>query len=65
MQLTVNFVGIEPNEQAPRLGLYSIDARGQAAKVASMKDHEADTGADLTQLGARLARWKRNTRLRW
>jgi hypothetical protein len=38
MQLAVKFLGAEPNEQTPNIAAYSVDARGQANKIASLKD---------------------------
>jgi len=46
MLLTVKFVGAEPNEQTPNIALYSVDARGQAKKIASLKDGKLDVGAE-------------------
>lgn len=51
MQLTVKFVGAEPNEQTPNIAVYSVDARGNATKIASLKDGKLDLGAEA-KLGA-------------
>ena len=55
MQLTVNFVGAEPNEQTPSMALYTIDARGQATKVSALSNGKVDLGADPSKLGATVA----------
>jgi hypothetical protein len=55
MQLTVNFVGAEPNEQTPSMALYTIDARGQATKVSALSNGKVDLGADPAKLGATVA----------
>jgi len=54
MQLTAKFIGVEPNEQTPNVALYSIDARGQAKKIASLKEGKLDLGAE-SKLGANVA----------
>ena len=55
MQLTVKFVGAEPNEQTPGMALYTIDARGQATKVSTLTNGKIDLGADPTKLGTTIA----------
>jgi hypothetical protein len=55
MQLTVKFVGAEPNEQTPAMALYTIDARGQATKLSALKDGKVDVGDDPAKLGATVA----------
>ncbi|HXM61318.1 MAG TPA: hypothetical protein VN950_10715 [Terriglobales bacterium] len=51
MQLAVKFLGAEPNEQTPNIAAYSVDARGQATKIASLKDGKLDLGPE-SKLGA-------------
>ena len=50
MQLTVQFSGVEPNEQTPSMALYNVNARGQATKIAALANGKLDLG-DPTKLG--------------
>jgi len=55
MQLTAKFTGAEPNEQTPSMALYTIDARGQLTKLASLSNGKLDLGSDTTKLGTTVA----------
>ena len=55
MQLTVTFVGAEPNEQTPAMALYTFDARGKASKVASLVNGKLDLDQDIKKLGNTVA----------
>ena len=55
MQLTVNFVGVEPNEQTPAIALYSIDLRGRATRIVSLHDGKLNLGTDMDRLGKTVA----------
>ncbi len=55
MELQVSFVGAQANEQTPSVALYTLDSRGQATKVATVKDGKLDLGADPTKLGSVVA----------
>ena len=50
MQPTINFVGIQPNEQTPNIALYSIDARGAAHKIiAAASEGKLDLGRHASE----------------
>jgi hypothetical protein len=49
MQPTINFVGIQPNEQTPNIALYSIDARGAAHKIIAASEGKLDLGRHASE----------------
>jgi len=51
MELQVSFVGAQANEQTPSVALYTLDPRGQAKKIATVKDGKLHLGTDLNKLG--------------
>jgi hypothetical protein len=55
MELQVSFVGAQANEQTPAVALYTLDVRGQAKKIATVKDGKLHLGADPAKLGSVVA----------
>lgn len=50
MQLHVNFVGAQANEKTPDIALYSLDIRGQAKKIAAVKEGNVNLTAEVNKL---------------
>ncbi|MGD0829892.1 MAG: hypothetical protein ABR907_03035 [Terracidiphilus sp.] len=55
MQLKIKFAGAQAHEQTPSVALYTLDIRGQAKKLAALKDGELNLKADSAKAGSLIA----------